>query len=225
MLQSAGLPSLKQRVARLPQPVEPAGGGTRVMRRVPGIAVSEVILDQPQVVAAIGQGEAAGVPQHVRMDGTEPGTFSGCADDVVHRLPCQWLPAFGDEQPGQGAQLVPRDRMLDAQPVLQPRDPEPGLRQVSIDAAQGDGLGHAQPMPVHRQDQKMVADPVSAFSSGGQQPVDLRRTEIVAAALMGIGRAVVITLDISPVGHALHPFLKALQTGYLAERMDSNSLH
>ena len=58
----------------------------------------------------------------MRMDRIEPGPLCGCTDDIVHRLPGQRLPAFGDEQPGQGivargqpaaqgAQLVPRDRM------------------------------------------------------------------------------------------------------------------
>jgi hypothetical protein len=34
-----------------------------------GIAMPKVILDQPQVVAAVGQREAAGMSKHVRMDG------------------------------------------------------------------------------------------------------------------------------------------------------------
>ena len=42
------------------------------MNGVLGIAMPKVILDQPQVVAAVSQAEAAGMSKHVRMHGRQP---------------------------------------------------------------------------------------------------------------------------------------------------------
>jgi hypothetical protein len=51
------------------QPLEAAAGGACVADGVPRVAVAEVVLDQAQVVAPVGQLEAAGVAHHVRVDG------------------------------------------------------------------------------------------------------------------------------------------------------------
>jgi len=60
---------------------------------------------------------------------------AGClGDEVVHGLPRERLPAFGDEQPGERlgacrdvaldrAQFVAGDGMFDVQPALEPVDP------------------------------------------------------------------------------------------------------
>jgi hypothetical protein len=37
------------------------------MDGISGIAVAEIILDQPEIVASIRESEAAGVAQHVRI--------------------------------------------------------------------------------------------------------------------------------------------------------------
>jgi hypothetical protein len=51
-----------------------------------GIAVAEVILDQPEIVAAIRESKAAGVPQHVRMDRRQAGARRHGRDQVIDRL-------------------------------------------------------------------------------------------------------------------------------------------
>ena len=186
------------------------------MRGMPGIAVPEPVLDQPQVVLLVRKREAAGMAQHMRVDVAQARAVSGGGDQVVHRLPGHRLAALGDEEPGQvvvaareppadGAQLVTRHRVLDAEPVLEPRHPEAGLREVDVVAAQGDRLGDPQAVAVRHQHQEVVAHPVPAALGGGEQPVDLRRAEIVAAAFVGVRSAVEIaagdTLDTSTVGH------------------------
>jgi hypothetical protein len=40
-----------------------------------GIAVAKVILDQPEIVPPIRESEAAGVPEHVRMDRRQSGSL------------------------------------------------------------------------------------------------------------------------------------------------------
>jgi hypothetical protein len=59
----------------------------------------KVILDQAQFVAAVGEREAAGVPQHVRIMWAAPGTRGRLRDEIVHRLTRERLPTFGNEQP------------------------------------------------------------------------------------------------------------------------------
>jgi hypothetical protein len=96
----------------------------------------KVILDQPQVVAAVGQREAAGMSKHVRMHGRQPGTSGRLGQQIVHRLTRERLPPFGDEQPGQRigaagqvaldrAEFIAGDGMLHIQPTLQTPDPGP----------------------------------------------------------------------------------------------------
>ena len=61
------------------------------MNGVLGIAMPKVILDQPQVVAAVGQREAAGMSKHVRMYGRQPGTSGRLGEQIVHRLTLERL--------------------------------------------------------------------------------------------------------------------------------------
>jgi hypothetical protein len=59
-----------------------------------GIAVANVILDQPEVVAPIRESEAARVPEHVRMSWRQSGTPRRGPYQVVDRLTGERLLAF-----------------------------------------------------------------------------------------------------------------------------------
>ena len=80
----------------VPQPFEAVGGDTGVVGGVPGLPMAEIVLDQAQVVAAVGETVAAGVAQRVRVDVAETGAPGGGGDEIVRRL----VP-LGQEQPGQ----------------------------------------------------------------------------------------------------------------------------
>jgi hypothetical protein len=56
------------RARSTPDSLEAATDYACVMDGMSGVTVTKVILDQPEVVSPVRQGEAAGVPQHVRMD-------------------------------------------------------------------------------------------------------------------------------------------------------------
>ena len=69
------------------------------------------------------------------MHRRQPGAAGGLRDEVVHGLPRERLPAFGDEEPGErvgatgavaldGAQFVAGDRMFDIQTALKPAYPQ-----------------------------------------------------------------------------------------------------
>ena len=89
-----------------------------------GVAVAEVVLDQPQVVALVGEVVAAGVSEHVRVDARQASALRGEAYEIADGLPGERLATLGQEQPGQlvlpggevapdDTQLVAGDRLLD----------------------------------------------------------------------------------------------------------------
>ena len=97
--------------------------------------------------------------QHVRVDRRQRGPSRGHGDEIIHGLAGERLLALRHKKPGQcilaggkiafdGAQLVAGDRMLDRQPVLKPADPQPGMVEVDLIAAQADRLADAQAMAV-----------------------------------------------------------------------------
>jgi hypothetical protein len=83
-------------------------GDAGVADRVLGIAVAEIVLDEPQIVAAVGEGEAAGVTQHVRVDRRQRSTSRGLGEQMVYRLASHLGATLGDEQPGQLVMRVAR---------------------------------------------------------------------------------------------------------------------
>ena len=104
------------------------------MDGVPRVAVAEIVLDEAEVVALVGQHEPAGVPQRVGMDAGQAGAFSRRADEVVDCLAGQRLAALGDEQPGQRvgaggemaldrARLVAGNGLLDGQAPFEASNP------------------------------------------------------------------------------------------------------
>jgi N-methylhydantoinase B/oxoprolinase/acetone carboxylase alpha subunit len=73
--------------AAVPQPFATMGGDTGVVGGVPGLPMTEIVLDQAQVVAAIGKIVATSVAQRVRMDVAKTGTPGGGGDEIVRRWP------------------------------------------------------------------------------------------------------------------------------------------
>ena len=88
-------PSAWKRPDSTPKPLEASCGDACVANGMHGIAMPKVILDQAQVVAAVGEREAAGAPQHVRMYWRQPGPRGRLGDEIVHRLTRERLPTFG----------------------------------------------------------------------------------------------------------------------------------
>src|SRR5271170_8505932 len=98
--------------------------------------------------------------QHVRVDRRQPGPSRGHGDEIIYGLARERLLALRHEEPGQrirasgkiafdGAELVAGDRMLNCQPVLEPADPQPGVVEVDLVAAQADRLADAKTMAKH----------------------------------------------------------------------------
>ena len=143
-----------------PDSFKAAAGDARVMDGVSGIAVAQVILDQPEVVTSIRQSEATGVSQHVRMDRQQAGALRRGRDQLIDSLTGERLAAFGDEEPGESvqtggqialdrAEFITGDRLFDPEPVLETPNPKACLIEVDVVAAQADRLADAQAMTVH----------------------------------------------------------------------------
>ena len=180
-----------------------------------------------KIVAAVREVKAAGVSQHVRVHRRQSGAPDRGCDEVVHRLPGERLPAFGDEQPRQRvgprreitpdrAQLVAGDRLLDRETVLQ--SPHPQARSVEVDlvAAQVDGLAHPHPVPIHHQDEEVIAHAVSACLRRLEEGGDLALGEEIPFPLVPVRGAGRVTLDSSPAGRRCrhhHNPLSARRTG------------
>lgn len=183
------------------------------MSGVAWIAVAKIILDQAQVIAFVCQGEAAGMAEHVGVNVAKTCPLSCNGDHPVHGLSGQRLTAFGNKQPGQeilargepaakGAQFVAGDRLLDGQAVLEPCNPKPRLGKIDIVAAERDRLRYSEPMPIHHEDQEMVANAMAAALGGIKQGAELSLTQKVATSFVGVGSIREGTVYISPVGHA-----------------------
>lgn len=62
-------------LALAPETFEAPACGAGVMDGMPGIAMAQVVLDEPQVVPLVSQDEPAGMTQRVRMDARQSGTL------------------------------------------------------------------------------------------------------------------------------------------------------
>src|SRR5215210_6935026 len=180
-----------------PEPLEPAAGHAGVMDRVFGVAMAQVVLDEAQIVALVGQIEAARVAQHMRMDRAEPRPLGCRADKVVHRLARKRLAALGDEQPRQpirprgeialnGAQLGAGDWLLDREAILQPLHPQPCLIEIDLVAAKADRFADAQPVAVHHENEQVVAHAVPPGLRSLQESLDLARGQEVLCPLVRV---------------------------------------
>src|SRR5215471_17256076 len=146
--------------------------------------MAEPDLDQPRVMAGIGQGVAAGVAQHVGMDPERQlGARANGLHEAVDCVSRKWAAALGlkDEstrrialQLAQHAQFIASDRVDCGLAVLGPADVQRriaapfNLRPLQI----GD-LDSPQAVPEGNQDQRSVAVAVAPKLGGGNQLLDL----------------------------------------------------
>src|SRR4051794_6175401 len=103
---------------------------------------------------------------------------------VIDGLSGERLATFRDEEPGEAvrtggqmaldcAEFIAGDRLFDGQSVLETPNPEAGLIEVDVVAAQADRLAHTQPMAVHHRHQQVIADAVTPPLGGLEQVRDL----------------------------------------------------
>lgn len=167
-----------------PQPLKPTTRRSRVVRRVAGITMSEIVLDHPGVAPIVGKGKTAGVPKHMRVNvEREWRVRRRLSNHILCIASRHLLPSIRNEQPRQivmsrskvspdHPQLVTRNRMLRRERSLQAFDPHPCFAQVQMIAPQAERFTHAQAMPEHHQDQKLIALRISRLPRARDQSID-----------------------------------------------------
>src|SRR5262249_53670405 len=114
-----------------PEPIKAVGPQLGIAHRVHNVAVAQEVLERSGIDAVIGKLEAAGVAQHVRMNGKgKLCQFSGRADIFKDPAPRPRPPALGLEDEGvlqftppqlpKGPDLLACERVRAIDPVLGP---------------------------------------------------------------------------------------------------------
>jgi hypothetical protein len=130
--------------------------------------MTEIILDKAKIEAAVGEVKPARMTQHVRPHLCKPGTPRRDREEIIHRLAGERMSALGEEQPRQGirvkreiapngAQFVAGDRLLDRETILQATHPQAGAIEIDLVAAQVGRFAHPQTVPIHHQDEQIIA--------------------------------------------------------------------
>ena len=157
----------------------------------------EVVLDEPGVRALVGERVAAGMAQHmgVRLHG-QLSQFPVAPDRHPGGPAVERRPPLRDEErvarraearplgePGlDGPQLVASQRVRGRQPLLQPDHVQHPALEIDLVQFERAGLGHAQPVAEHQEDQAAVAQLGAAAAGGRDQALDLARGEVFAVA-------------------------------------------
>ena len=165
------------------------------------VAVAEVGLQRPRVVALVGQRITAGVPQHVRvrLEG-QLGLPARPLDHAGEPSGAERCPAFRGEhegrlglllalEPPQRPQFVAEDRMGAWGALLDPADVQGGRSELHLIPAQVHQLGGPQAVPVGHQDHGGVPVAPAVALGGVHQPLDLGLGQVLAGAQVGVGRA------------------------------------
>lgn len=205
-----------------PYSLEPYRRGAGIAGGMAGIAMAEIILDQAQIAACMGERMAAGMAQHMRMDRPEAGPPGDRGNEIVDGLAGQRLATFREKQPRhsilphrqdtpQGAELVSGQGLVSGKTAFQPPDPDVSGCEVEIGAPEHDQLADPQPVAVHQQQHEVIARAMPAGFRRRQQPRHLGRSQIIPAAPMRIDRLGAVTLDKRPVGVRIAHVLSALQ--------------
>lgn len=171
-----------------PQSLEAAAGGAGVVDSVPGIAVTEIVLDQSQVVAFVGEREAARVPQCVRMDIRKAGTPGRRSDQIIDGLtgePPQGVGLGKHAEPDRttsdsGPRNMPTQALDPIVTVVNPLPlPAPGEQEDTVDVATSELL---------RKETPRTAAWVSAAEAGlaEHEPMDAHRAARIAACCIAL---------------------------------------
>src|SRR5215469_7253472 len=159
--------------------------------------MAEPVLDQPRVVAGIGQGVAAGVAQHVSMDSERQlGARANGLHEAVDGVSGKRAAALSLEDKGtrrvalqlaQHAQFVAADGMYRGLAVLRPADVQRRIAApLDLRPLQIGDLDSPQAVPEGNQDQRSVPVAVAPQLGGGDQLLDLGRGQVFAGTHRGI---------------------------------------
>jgi hypothetical protein len=171
----------------------------------------EVVLQGSRVMPVVGEFEPAGVPQHVRVHAErhlgglpEPRDHTAEANRAHGRFPLThedvsaWrLLAL---EPTQGSQFGARQWVNRGNAVLEPRDVQPGMHEISLLPAQRAQFGRSQSVPEGQQDHGRIAMSVAILACRLHQPFDLSLREVLTDPVMVIWPTTTANCSFTVVG-------------------------
>jgi len=173
-----------------------AGGiGGGVADGVLNVAVSQIVLNEPGIRALIGQGEAAGMAEHVRMRGQgQPGQLPIMADSPPDRAAVERPAPFTDKevfgnrihpgplfQPGfDEPEFIPPQGMRGGQALFEAGDMQDPAFAIHLGKFQAAGFRDAQTVAEQQQHQAAVAGLVARAFDGSEELVHFQAGEVFA---------------------------------------------
>src|SRR5262245_20783588 len=159
------------------------------------VTVSQIVLDQPDVCALVGQGIATGMAEHMGVHcNREPSLSAIRPDQAPGSFTAEGPPSLADEerlglrmqgsshsQPGlNGVDFVAAERMRGGEAMLQPGDMQDTLGHGHLGQPQPAGLRHAQPVPKQQEQQTAIARFMPGALDSRQQLVDVGNSQVGA---------------------------------------------
>jgi hypothetical protein len=178
-----------------PQLLKPRRVGSGVANGVLNVAVPEIVLNQPCVCALIRESKAAGIAQHVGMDGNRQlGLLAVLAQHQVDGGAVQGPPLLTEEEPQtrgleagsllepglDGADLIPPERVRGGEADLAPGDVQQPAFDVHLLQDMPAGLRHLQPMAKCQQHETTVADFIPTALNNLREPLKFSSGEVFA---------------------------------------------
>ncbi len=180
-----------------PQLLEPRGIGGGVAHSVLNVPVPEIVLTKARVRALVSESKAAGMAQHVGMDGNgEAGLLAVFSQGQVDGRAVQGLTLLTEEERQSqllagcfqvralhqplldGADLIPPQRVGGGEAPLEASVVEDAALDVHLRQHQAAGLRVPEPMTKHQQDYAMAADLVPTPFHSLQEPFKFSAGEV-----------------------------------------------
>ena len=162
------------------------------------VLVPEIGLQRASIDAVVGELEAAGVAQHVRMHWeAEVGRDAEPGDHLAKARRRERCAALGRKdkrrrwvllalEPAERPQLAAGQRVNRLRAALEPAHMQAAMGKVDRVPAQRDQLARPQAMPVGDQDHGGVAVAIAVLASCRDQPIDLGVGQVLARADLGV---------------------------------------
>jgi hypothetical protein len=192
--------TLSQRASLSPEIPKSCWRQLSVSDRVLDIPVAEVSLQGSGVVALIGEREAAGVPQHVRV-GLEAKTrlSASALDHSSEASGAEGRSSLRSEHEGrlrlllalkapQGSQFIAEDRVGARRAPLDPAHVQRSRSKIDLIPSEVNKLRGAEAVTVGHEDHCRVPMPPTVLPSGVHEPFDLCFRQVLTGSQVGVRR-------------------------------------